>query len=303
MRLPSLPRDARTQAAGVAFAAVSATGFATLGLFAKLIYSRGFTVLQALSWRFTVAAAALWIYLAVSGTLRIRAGKTRRLLLLGIFGFAPQAGLFFATVRILDPGIASLLLYLYPSFVILLSLVFLRRKPTGLQLVALGLSLSGCALTLWKSGSYPPLGLALGVLVALSYGGYLVVGEKALEGADPIYATAVIMAVSAAIYWIAAIAVDGPAVPTDGTVILGIAGVAFAASILPIVTLFASIKRIGASEASLVSTVEPVLTVALSALIIGERLGAAQAAGGVLIVAAVVVMNLKTPNPPAGKGA
>ncbi len=297
---PSSTDAVARQAAGVSLALASAAGFATLGLFAKLLYARGFTPVQALAWRFTIAAAALWLWLLLSGTLRARARKTRTLVLLGLFGFAPQAGLFFFTVRILDPGITSLLLYLYPAFVILFSLAFLGRKPGKLQLAALALSLAGCVLTFWKSGSYPALGLALGVLVAVAYGAYLVVGEKALEGADSVYATAVIMAVSALVYWTASLAQGAPVIPRDAVTALAAVGVALVASVLPIVTLFASIKRIGASEASLVSTLEPVLTVALSALILGERLGAFQIAGGVLIVAAVVVMNSKPARAPGG---
>jgi drug/metabolite transporter (DMT)-like permease len=286
---------------GIFLALLSATGFSTLGLFAKLIYGEGFSIPQALAWRFTVAAAFLWIL--VAATRRPPVGrKLLPVALLGLLGFAPQAGLYFVTVSILDPGITSLLLYLYPSFVILISLVFLRRRPNRIQLTSLSLSLAGCALTFFRPGAYPVAGLALGALVALTYGGYLVVGERILEGVDSVRATAIIMLVAAAAYWAISAATGSMKLPRQPVAIAGVAGVALVGTVLPITTLFASMRRIGASDASLVSTFEPLLTVALSALILGERLGTAQALGGVLILAAVLVLRFERPGGDKGVG-
>lgn len=293
----------RSRRTGVALALLSATGFSTLGIFAELLYARGFSVPQTLAWRFTFAASFLAIVLAVrarsgsrSGS-RPRAplipkGRLRALVLLGFFGFAPQAGMFFLTIRLLDPGITSLLLYLYPSFVLLLSMVFLRRRPTAGQGVALVLSLVGCLLTFFRAGRYPVAGLALGVLVAVAYAGYLVWGEKVLAGVDPVAATAVIMSCAALVYW-AMVMVSGGAVrvPPDLAAWGAVAGVAVVATVLPITTLFAAIGRIGASDASLASTIEPVMTVLLSAVLFGERLSLPQAIGGALILAAVATLH------------
>jgi drug/metabolite transporter (DMT)-like permease len=277
------------------FALVSAAGFSTLGVFAKLIYSEGFSVPQALAWRFTIASAILWAIIGVAS----RKEATRRpplgarlvpVMLLGLFGFAPQAGLYFVTLKFLDPGITSLLLYLYPSFVILFSLVLFRTKPNKVQVLSLVLSLSGCAITFFRPGEYPLVGLALGAFVAVAYGAYLVAGERVLAGVDPIRATAVIMLEAAVAYWSIAAATGPLRAPTTPQTLAGVIGIALFATVLPITTLFASMRLIGAANASLVSTLEPLLTVALSAAVLGERLGVAQALGGALILAAVVAL-------------
>ncbi|MBL8966474.1 MAG: DMT family transporter [Spirochaetaceae bacterium] len=301
----SIPRDAR--GAGVALALASAAGFSVLGIFAKLVYAEGLSVPEALAWRFTVAAAVLWLYVLL--TRRRLPKPVLPVLLLGLLGFAPQAGLYFATIRILDPGITSLLLYTYPSFVVLFSFLFLRKRPTKLQLAALALSLAGCAATFWKRGDYPLGGLLLGILVGLAYGVYLVAGEGILKEVDSISATAVIMLVAALVYWILAAgaafrAGRVPAVPATPAAIGGILGLSVISTVIPITTLFAAMRRIGAADASLVSTLEPVLTVGLSALLLGERLGPARLVGGGLILAAVVALNLPArPAKAAGKAA
>ncbi|HET7838967.1 MAG TPA: DMT family transporter [Rectinemataceae bacterium] len=285
------------RARGILLALLSAAGFSTLGLFAKLIFSEGFSVQQALAWRFTVASLVLWLIIGVAsrtGARRPPVGKKLiPVLLLGLLGFAPQAGMYFLTVSILDPGIAGLLLYLYPSFVILLSLAVFRKRPNRIQGLSLALSLAGCALTFFRPGSYPIVGLVLGAVMALFYGSYLVVSERLLEGVDPIRATALIMLVAAASYWVLTFATGTAKLPGTGASVLGILCVGSIATVLPITTLFAAMKRIGASDTSLVSTLEPVLTIALSAIIIGERLGTAQAIGGCLILAAVVVLRFE----------
>lgn len=306
------PRSPRGR--GVGLALLSALGFSTLGIFATTLYSAGFSVPQTLAWRFSLASAFLWAAIAGRRVLRLKrgaaaagaramaatepaarpAGQRRRfalLLLLAVFGFTPQAGLFFLTVKLLAPGITSLLLYLYPAFVLLLGAVFMRRRPTRGQLAALALSFAGCLVTFFAPGDYPLVGLLLGVFVALCYGAYLVAGEKILADYDPIFATAVIMTVACAVYW-GIVAASGSAVRVPGNLAEwgGVACIALIATVLPITTLFAAIKRLGAADLSLVSTIEPVCTVLLSAALLGERLTANRIVGGLLIVGGVVAL-------------
>jgi drug/metabolite transporter (DMT)-like permease len=282
----------------VLLALASAAGFSTLGLFAKLVYAQGMGVAGTLAWRFTFAAALLWTMVLATG--RKLPKPAWPVLVLGLAGFAPQAGLYFVTLRFLDPGITSLLLYTYPSFVLLFGFILFRKRPSAVQLLALALSLSGCAVAFWKRGSYPVIGLVLGLCVGLSYAAYLVAGEKALKGVDSITATAMIMLVAAAVYWAVALASGSACLPPNAAALGGLAGLAVIATVIPITTLFASMGMIGAADASLVSTLEPVLTIALSTLILGERLGPAQLAGGGLILAGVLVLGFLG-RKPAGK--
>lgn len=276
--------------AGVLLALASAISFSTLGIFAKLIYAEGFSTAQVLAWRFTGAALFLWAWVLLSERRLPSLKKNIPILLLGLFGFAPQAGLYFVTLRFLDAGITSLLLYLYPSFVVLLSAAFLKRRPTGAQIAALVLSLTGCVMTFFRTGRYPVIGIALGVLVALTYGAYLVIGERILKGRNPVHTTAFIMTAAALTYWVMVVISGNYKAPGELRAFLGLAGISLVGTVVPIVTLFAAMQRIGASNTSLVSTVEPLMAVLLSALILGERFGPVQLAGGVLIVGAVALI-------------
>ena len=283
-----MSREARGR--GIVLALVSAAGFSTLGLFAKLVYAQGFGVLQTLAWRFTIATVLLWAIVLIG-----RRPLPRRIwpvALLGLLGFSPQAGLYFFTLRFLDPGIAGLLLYTYPSFVLLLCFLLWGRKPRRIQLLALFLSLAGCVLAFWRRGDYPVIGVALGLALGLTYGAYLVSGERVLKGVDSISATAIVMLMAAIVYWAASLFAGELSLPEGRAAIGGLVAIAVFATVLPSVSLFASMRLIGAADASLVSTLELVLTIALSAVFLGERLGVAQLCGGVLILAAVVILGL-----------
>jgi drug/metabolite transporter (DMT)-like permease len=284
---------ARTRAKGVSLAVVSAITFSTLGLFAKLAYSQGMSPSQALAWRFSLAGLVLWIILCKRGGHRRPFRDYRDILLLGLLGFSPQAGLYFLAVQYLDPGIASLLLYLYPAFVVGLGFLFFGKRPRKAQLLALAASLAGCVLTLWTRGVYPAIGYVFGLAVAISYAVYLVVADRVLSRLDPIFSTANIMASAALVYWVVTLANGSFLLPTTPAAIAGIVGIAVIGSIIPIVTLFASIRLIGSADYSLVSTIEPLFTVILSAVLLGERLTAMQFAGGAFILTGVLVLNLR----------
>ncbi len=281
---------------GLALAAVSALSFSTLGIFASKLYAEGLSIQQTLAWRFSIASMILWTMLLIrKSSSRFVAPRPRfpKILAIALIGFTPQAGLYFIAVRLLDPGMASMILYLYPGFVLVLAALILHRKPSRRQILALAASLSGCAIIFYQPGRYPLAGLLVAVAVALTYAGYLLWCEKALAGVDSLFSTAFIMSTAAMVYWIWVIAGGGGVVvPVRGPVWLYIAGIAVFSTVIPIMTLFEAMKRIGASETSLVSTIEPLATVALSALFLGQTLRPLHMAGGIFIIAGVVILRL-----------
>lgn len=282
--------------AGLVLAAISALSFSTLGIFASKLYSEGLSIQQTLAWRFSIASMILWAMLI------IRKGSSRqisprpsflKIMTIALVGFTPQAGLYFIAVRLLAPGMASMILYLYPGFVLVIAAIFLHRKPSRRQLLALAASLCGCAIIFYQPGKYPLAGLMVAVAVAFTYAIYLIWCEKALAGMDSLYSTAFIMSTAAVVYWIWVIAYGGQVVvPATASAWVYIAGIAVFSTVIPIMSLFEAMKRIGASETSLISTIEPLATVTLSALFLGETLSPLHLAGGAFIIAGVIILRL-----------
>jgi drug/metabolite transporter (DMT)-like permease len=84
----------------------------------------------------------------------------------------------------------------------------------------------------------------------------------------------------------------------------GLIGVGVVSTAIAVQTFYAGVRRVGAARAALLSTVEPIYTITLATLLLGERLTAIQLLGGLLVIAAVVLVQLaREPEPrplPAG---
>ena len=120
-------------------------------------------------------------------------------------------------------------------------------------------------------------------------------------GAAATVATPLMMTATATVLWLAALAIGRPVlpgqVPTEAWP--GLIGVGVIATFVAIQTFYAGTQRIGAAQASLVSTVEPVWTIALASLLLDEHLAPIQLVGGALILTGVVIAQTRGRSEPA----
>jgi drug/metabolite transporter (DMT)-like permease len=294
--------DAR-RSAGVALCLLSALGFGLMAIFAKEAYGAGLGVTALLAARFVLAAGLLWAIVAARRRMRSRATADTpapppwrvalACLALGGVGYAAQAGLFFSALEHIDASLTSLLLYTYPALVFCGAVALGREHVTPWKAAALALASAGAALVLLGGGTR---GLeATGVLLALgagvTYAVYILVAEDVVRRIDPILLGAFV-ATGAALTFLVAGAIGGTlAFTVQGW--LWIAAIATLSTVLPIVTFMLGMERVGASTASIVSTFEPVVTVALAVALYDEALGPLQALGGALVLAAVIALQLR----------
>ncbi|TAM78082.1 EamA/RhaT family transporter [bacterium] len=277
--------------AGAALVAVSACGFATLGIFGKLLMAQDFDLQSTLAWRFSGAALLLWIWMLARARWHIAAAQAAIAFVMGAIGYALQATLYFVTMDHIGVGLTSLLLYTYPAFVALLAWLVDRERPTRARVAALVAIFAGTSLAADPRGPHPDLvGLAVGLCTGAWYAVYLTVGTRLVRAVDSLAASGYVCLGAATSFLIVALSgrgLDLPRSTAQGALILGIVVVA---TVIPIVALFAGMRRLGTPRAALLSTLEPVVTVALGAAVLGERLGRAELAGGALIVAALILL-------------
>ncbi|MEW5939882.1 MAG: EamA family transporter, partial [Chloroflexota bacterium] len=182
----------------------------------------------------------------------------------------------------------ALLLYLYPMIVFLLSVIFLREKITWVKVAALVVALIGTGLTVGPAGGQA-LGIFYAIASAVIYSVYIIVGAGVMKKVSAIQSSLVIFASAAAVYG-TLVAVNGAHFPATGNGWRSLAGIVTFATVIPVVTFLAGLERIGPTNASLLSTLEPVVTVLLAWRLFGEQLGTITLVGGALILVAVVVL-------------
>jgi len=289
---PSVPHRRRASPGGLLLVALSGASFGALGVFGRLAYGAGADVPTALFLRFSIAGVVL---AAVMGLRRERFPRGRVLLALGLLGgvgYVSESLAYFSALTLAPAGLVALLLYLYPALVALLS-VWLERERLGRgKALAIALAFAGTCLTLDLSGAggdTRPLGIALGVLSALIYAVYILASARVLRHAGALGASTVIVLSAGAVYGGIVLA-RGPAWPQTSTGWAAVAGLALLGTVVAVLALLAGMARVGAVNAALLSTLEPLVAVLLGGLFLGERLSAAQGLGGLLILAAVVLL-------------
>lgn len=274
---------------GALFIASSAIGFGAMAIFGKIAFGSGASTATVLFFRF-LAAGTLMVLLMTGLRQPWPRGRDLAILIgMGGLGYAGQAFCFFSALHHATAGLTGLLLYLYPALVIVGSAALGRRKLTPAKLLLTLVALFGIMLTVTGGLSGTPVGIAFGVGAALVYTVYILVGEGVAGRTGAISAGCVIMLSAAAVFGTAMV-VEGAVYPAGLDGWLAVAAIAVVSTVMPIVFFFAGMRRLGASDASTLSTLEPVVTLLLAFLFLGEKLGPVQALGAGLVIAAVVVL-------------
>jgi len=273
---------------GIALVAVSAVSFGTFAILGRYAYADGLDAPTILFLRFTLAALVLAPILALRRPARPPAAAVWRLVGMGAIGYVGQAMAYLTALKYASSGLVALLLYLYPMFVAVLSAIVLRQKISRATALALALALFGLALTVGPAGGQLP-GILLAIAAALIYSVYILIGNQVLRSVSPLLAATVIFGSAGAASGLLMLA-GGPHWPGSAAGWVTMAVIIVIATIVPVVTFLAGLERIGPTNAALLSTLEPAVTVVLAALLLGETLKPVSLIGGAIILVAVALL-------------
>jgi len=275
----------------------SATAFGAMAVIGKLAYDEGATVGTLLAIRFALAAGLFWaLVLAGGAAAEVRALSRRDVgaaVALGACAYAAQAGCYFAALERIDASLLSMLVYISPAIVAVAAIALGRERFDVRRLAALAFASGGLVLVLAGAGAgaLDPLGAVLAVVTALIYSTYILVGEGIAARVRP-HLLAALVCTGAAVTLTAGSAALGQLDPGA----LSVAGWAWLACIAVVSTVaalglfFAGLQRVGPTAASILSTVEPLVTALLAFLVFGETLGEIQVLGGALVLGAVLAL-------------
>ena len=277
---------------GIVLVLISAAGFGTLGIFGIFAAEEGLSIPTVLFLRFALATVIFWAFLAIRGRFRVLSGRSLAVALgLGGLGYATMSGLYFLGLEYLTAGLVAIVLYTYPAFVVCLIALAHPDRVTSVVAVALALSITGVALI---TGADPagadPRGVVIVLGAALAYALYIVTSQRALRTLSPETLSAFVMPAAAGSFFLLGTGTGTLEMPGGVTAWAVVLAIAVLATVIPILTFFAGISRMGASRASIVSTAEPAITVALGAALLGEPVTAVTIVGGILVVAGVVLI-------------
>lgn len=275
---------------GVLLILLSAFGFGLMPIFAAYAYAGGVNVPTLLFLRFSLAAICFFSYLSWRGAaLRLRRRELLPLLFLGSFLYTLQSTFYFSAVRYIPASLAALILYLYPVFVAGMA-VWLEKEPLTLQLVLPAvLSLAGIAVVLGAPlAEMNGMGVSLAFGAAVVYSVYIILGRRVVSTVSPLVTSAYISTFAALSFLLFGLVDQSLQFAFSAETWTVIGGVVLFSTILTMAAFFAGMERIGATRASILSTVEPVITIGCSALLLGERLSWMQGVGALLVLLGAV---------------
>ena len=276
---------------GTLFCLASGAAFGAMAVFGKLAYDEGASVGTLLAVRFSLAAALFWVLVPLHELRALGARDVRAGLALGACGYALQAGCYFVALGRIDASLLALLLYTFPALVAAAAVVLGRERLGGRHVIAVFLAAGGLTLAVAGAGAgaLDPLGVALGLGAAVVYSTYILVSDGIAGRVRP-RVLATLVCTGAAGTLIVGSALLGELRPSDltGEGWAWLACLAVVSTVAAISLFFAGLERVGPTSAAILSTVEPLVTVALAFAVFGERLGTIQLLGGLLVLAAVV---------------
>ncbi len=280
---------------GTVLTVISATGFGLMVIFAKLAYRENLNILTVLSLRFLIAALIMWmVVFAGKKNPWIGLNRILAIMALGGIGYGLETTLLFGSIRLIPASIASILLFTYPVIVTVLSAWIFREKFTLRKMRSLGMSSVGLIMVVGIALEGLNLtGALLSLGAAVAYSLYLISGNKLLSENEPLVMTTYIITAAALVFNAVGWATGSISLPDSTLGWLSIAGIAVFSTAVSILTLFQAMRLIGPSRFSIISTIEPVITVGAAYLLLAEQLSLIQIAGGGLVILAVILLQIE----------
>lgn len=271
---------------GIGLSVVSALCFGTVAPLAKIGYDRGADVLPLLAARFAGAAFFLVLYhLMRRKPLKIGGSNIVRLMLLGGIVYAIEASLFFKALELAPAGIVSLVFFSYPLITTLLAFTFRIEPFRAGTFGALILGITG-VVAIFNAGSANLAGPLLALAAAAAVAVYFIVANIFMSGIEP-SAGATWTALGAAVTTMLAGTVTGQSLPssawTTGLLLGAVTTVAFT-------SLYGAMRLIGSSRTAVAQMLEPVVTVVIAAIFLGEAITLRIAIGAALIISALPIL-------------
>lgn len=282
--------------AAVLLVIASAACFGTVGVLTLLAYEHGARPLPILAWRFAIAAAVMAGYLALvrPSALRIGSGDLGRFALLSVTGYGAASLCFFFALQHTSASVVAVLLYTYPALIAAVEAVVARRWPSRATVAAIVLTFAGCALVvgvLEQDLRVDAVGVILALGAGVAYALFTMLSDRLVPGRSRIVVMTYMFGISAVVMTSIALVFGESLSPVGWQPSLWLLLLAIVAvpTILAVVLYMGGIRRLGPSRAALASSTEPVFTILLSWIVLGERLTVLQTIGAVLVVGGIVL--------------
>ena len=299
--MASAAPDRSARLSGAILVCIAAIAFSGKAVIIKLAYRHGVDAVTLLALRMLLSAPffALLGWWAARGAAGVAPRDRILLVVMGFVGYYLASYFDFLGLQYVTAALERLLLFVHPTFVVLISAAFFGRRITGRDVFAIAISYAGIFLVFFNDLRTQSGDILLGafwvLLSALFYAVYLV-GSGRLVGrvGSMRFASYAGLVSSGAVVAHFALTRDAGLILRQPAPVYGLSLLmAVVSTVLPIVMTSEGIRRVGASHASIIGSVGPISTIALGAIFLGEPVTVVQIAGALLVLCGVLVIARK----------
>lgn len=272
----------------------------SMGIFVRKLGTYGFSSIQIVSIRVTIAALFFALVLFVKGRdgFKISLRDIPIFLGLGFGSILFFTACYFSAIEMMSLSTAAILLYTSPIWIMLMSILFFHEKLDRRKMIALALAFAGCVLVSGISGGgVTPIGLLVGLGSGIGYGLYSILGKIALRKYSSYTVTTYTFLFAAIGSWFICQPVDMInkfSGTTDlGFLIMFCCLTAVVTAVIPFLAYTLGLERVEASKAGIIATIEPMVATLIGIVVFSEPLTLMSGLGIILILSAVVILNLK----------
>lgn len=272
---------------------ISALSFGSISVLTVLITRARVPLITAMAWRYFIAGVILGFLIRPFRGRTITRRQILQLMLIGGCGQALITYLSLHALEYISVGPLAFLFYTYPAWVALLAAVRKTERLTALRIGALILALIGVTIMVGAPRErLSVMGVALALASAILYSLYLPALEQLQRGLPALLATFYLIAGSAIAFVLAALVRGELYVAGNGAVWMNIITLAVVSTVIAFSALIKGVSILGPVRTSIIATVEPFFTAILGMMVLGSQFTASTLLGGVLIGAAILVIEL-----------
>ncbi len=283
---------------GILLAILSGALYGTLGIFGVYLLQEGLEISDFLFWRFLLAVILLLPFLLKKTYWRDIFSKPGLVIILvsSIF-YGGATSFYFYAIEDIGTGLAMVLFYCYPIFVVLLNWLHGKNPPSKMTLIGLFVVLLGALLLSDPNQWNVSLeGIGWGALCAFGFGVYFYTSQCAIRGISILSGTFCICFGNFLIFALLVLLKQNLTIPSSLWALGNVTGISILATLLPIYFVFLSLRTIDGTKASILSVFEPIVTIVLGIIFLNETITSFQYLGVFIILAGVyLVQSCKKP--------
>lgn len=281
---------------GTVLVILSAITFGFMPLIANLAYDQGTSVNTLLFLRFGIGSIILWLYVLMKKiSFKISKSHLVHIVLISLIGYTLSASTYFNAFRYIPSSLTTIIFFSYPVIVVMYEMIKSKTIDQK-KILCLLTTMTGLILVVGVGNSKVELNWTGIILAGAAAGAYayfcIGVGEERTQKMNSIVVSAYVMGICAVFYFFQCLFTGNSILTPNGYSFILAFIMAILCGIVPILTLYLGIQKIGVGNSAIIGAFEPLFVCFLGVVFLDESLTINMMCGGIIIILSIVFLQI-----------